>query len=113
MEEKEMKKSNKAGKSRKFRLKYHRWLVKNIPYYFFAAVLVTLYIANGHYADKMVRKISTTEKQLKEMEYEFKIVKREVIFRSKESELVKAVTPLGLQELKTPPLVIRDTIKAR
>ena len=45
------------------------------------------------------------------MEYEYKIVKREVIFRSKESELAKAVAPLGLEELKVPPMVIRDTIK--
>ena len=31
------------------------------------------------------------------MEYEFKTVKQDVIFRSKESELAKAVEPLGLK----------------
>lgn len=93
------------------KLKYNRWIVKNIPFYLFAAVLTVLYIANGHYADKMIRDTSRTEKNLKEMEYEFKIVKRDVIFRSKQSELARTVEPLGLQELTEPPFIINDTIR--
>lgn len=93
------------------KLQYNKWLVKNIPFYLFAAVLTVLYIANGHYASKMVRETSVTEKKLKEMEYEYKIVKRDVIFRSKQSELARAVAPLGLQEITEPPFVIKDTIK--
>lgn len=92
-------------------LRYNRWLVKNIPFTFFLGVLTAMYIANGHYADKMNREISRTEKSLKEMEFEFKTVKRDVIFRSKESELVKAVAPLGLQQLVVPPIRIIDTLK--
>ena len=89
---------------------YNRWIVKNIPFYFFAGVLAIIYIANGHYADKTMRQISTTEKNLKEMEYEFKTAKRDVIFRSKESELAKAVEPLGLKPLFVPPVRIIDTL---
>ena len=91
-------------------LKYTRWLVRNIPFYFFLAALAVMYIANGHYADKMVRKINKTENNLKEMEYEYKTVKRDVTFRSKESELSKAVEPLGLYPLVTPPIRIEDTL---
>ena len=91
-------------------LLYNKWLVKNIPFYLFAAVLAVIYIANGHYADKTMRNINSTAKHLKEMEYEFKTVKRDVIFRSKESELAKAVEPLGLKELLVPPVRIIDTI---
>lgn len=69
-------------------------------------MLTVLYIANGHYADKNIRKINATSKKLKEMEYEFKTIKRDVIFRSKESELVKAVEPLGLKELIAPPMIL-------
>jgi predicted transcriptional regulator YheO len=72
-----------------------------------------VYIANGHYADKMMRKISTTEKNLKEMEYEFKTVKQDVIFRSKESELAKAVEPLGLKLLMVPPVRLIDTLQEK
>jgi hypothetical protein len=89
---------------------YYRWIVKNIPFFLFIALLTVLYIANGHYADKNIRKINATAKQLKEMEYEFKTVKRDVIFRSKESELVKAVEPLGLKELTAPPMKIGDSV---
>lgn len=88
---------------------YYRWIVKNIPFFLFVAMLTVLYIANGHYADKAIRKINATEKHLKEMDYELKTVKRDVIFRSKESELVKAVEPLGLKELIAPPLKIGDS----
>lgn len=92
-------------------LKYNRWLVRNIPFYFFLALLAIAYIANGHYADKVVRKINATERNLKEMEYEYKTVKRDVTFRSKESELSKAVAPLGLNQMVVPPIRITDTLK--
>jgi predicted membrane protein len=87
---------------------YYRWIVKNIPFFLFTALLTVLYIGNGHYADKNIRKINATAKHVKEMEYEFKTVKQDVIFRSKESELVKAVEPLGLRELTAPPIKIGD-----
>lgn len=90
---------------------YYRWIVKNIPFFLFTALLTVLYIANGHYADKNIRKINATAKHLKEMGYEFKTVKRDVIFRSKESELVKAVEPLGLKELTAPPMKIGDSTR--
>jgi hypothetical protein len=90
---------------------YNRFIVKNIPFYFFISAIALVYIANGHYADKTMRKINETEKNLKEMEYEFKTVKQEVIFRSKESELAKAVEPLGLKPIMVPPLRIVDTLR--
>src|SRR5438045_9032824 len=88
---------------------YYRWIVKNIPFFLFIALLTVLYIANGHFADKNIRKINATAKHLKQTEYEFKTVKRDVIFRSKESELVKAVESLGLKELTAPPMKIGDS----
>jgi len=89
----------------------HKWVVQNIPFFLFLAVLAVLYIYNGHHADKLTRKISATEKHIKELEYEYKTIKSEVIFRSKASELVKAVEPLGLKELTTPPVMLVDSIK--
>lgn len=89
---------------------YNKWIVKNIPFYFFISAIAVIYIANGHYADKAMRQINNTSRHLKEMEYEFKTAKQEVIFRSKESELAKAVEPLGLKQLVIPPLRIVDTL---
>jgi hypothetical protein len=105
------KKLKGSAKKKHWLWMYNRWIVKNIPFYFFIAAIAIIYIANGHYADKTMRKINETEKNLKEMEYEFKTVKQEVMFRSKESELAKAVEPLGLKPLMAPPLRIIDTLQ--
>ncbi len=84
----------------------YKWVVKNIPFFLFLSVLAVLYIYNGHHADKLIKKIAVSEKNIKELEYEYKSVKSEVIFRSKASELVKVVVPLGLEESILPPVVI-------
>lgn len=86
----------------------HKWVVKNIPFFLFLTLLAVLYIYNGHHADKQILKISTTEKKIKELEYEYKTIKSDVIFRSKASELIKVVEPLGLKELKQPPVLLEE-----
>lgn len=92
------------------RLINYQWVVKNIPFFIFLGLLAVLYIYNGHHADKMVRKISEGEKRIKDMEYEYKTVQSEVIYRSKASELVKIVEPLGLKESFAPPITIKDSV---
>lgn len=84
----------------------HKWVVKNIPFFLFLTLLAVLYIYNGHFTDKLILKISISEKHIKELEYEYKTIKSEVIFRSKASELIKAVEPLGLKELTAPPVLL-------
>ena len=84
----------------------HKWVVRNIPFFLFLTVMAVLYIYNGHYTDKLILKINTTEKQIKELEYEYKTIKSDVIFRSKSSELIKAVEPLGLKEVTEPPVLL-------
>lgn len=105
-----MNKENKLGYKR---LQIYRWLVKNIPFFLFLAVLAVIYIYNGHYADKIVRNISKTSNELKELQYEYKTLKSEVMFRSKQSELAKAVEPFGLKELTTPPVMLEDSLAER
>ena len=88
-----------------------RWLnyqsvVKQVPFFLFLTVLAVVYIYNGHLADKTIRSISRTSRELKELQHEFKTVKSEVMFRSKQSELVKAVEPLGLKELAQAPVIL-------
>lgn len=89
----------------------YKWIVKNIPFFLFLAALAVIYIYNGHHADKLIRKIATSERNIKELEYEYKTLKSDVIFRSKASELVKAVEPLGLKEQKLPPVLLTDSDK--
>jgi cell division protein FtsL len=105
-EEKEISRKRKDRK----RLFGYRWIVKNIPFFLFLSVLAVVYIYNGHYADKTVRNINKVNKELKELQYEYKTLKSEVMYRSKQSELAKAVEPLGLKELTVPPAVLVDTL---
>jgi hypothetical protein len=97
-------------KKRRRRLFGYRWIVKNIPFFLFLAVLAIVYIYNGHYADNTVRSINKVNRELKELQHEYKTLKSEVMFRSKQSELAKAVQPLGLKELVVPPAVLVDTM---
>lgn len=84
-------------------------IVRQMPFFLFLAALAVVYIYNGHRADKLNRDIARTTKELKELQYEYKTVKGEVLFRSKQSELVKAVAPLGLKELDKSPIVLKDS----
>ncbi len=81
-------------------------IVRQMPFFLFLTLLAVGYIYNGHYADKLNREIAKTSKQLQELQYEYKTVKSEVLFRSKQSELMKAVEPLGLIELTASPIVL-------
>lgn len=85
-------------------------VVKQMPFFLFLTFLAVIYIYNGHYADKLNRELGRTAKDLKELKYEYKTVKGEVLFRSKQSELVKAVEPIGLKELTTSPVIVPDKI---
>jgi Bacteriodetes cell division protein (FtsL-like) len=101
-------------KERDLKLDWKKWLnyqsiVKQVPFFLFLTLLAVIYIYNGHYADKAIRNINRTSKEVKELQYEYKTVKSEVMFRSKPSELVKAVEPLGLKELVQSPVVLSDT----
>jgi hypothetical protein len=40
---------------------------------------------------------------LKDLQYEFKMVRSEWMFMTKQSEVVEAVRPLGLNEIVAPP----------
>ena len=98
-------------KARWKRILNYQSIVKQVPFFLFLAVLAVIYIYNGHYADKTIRNINQTAKEVKELQYEYKTVKSEVMFRSKQSELARAVEPLGLKELMIAPVVLRDTIQ--
>ncbi len=87
-------------------LNYHS-IVKQVPFFLFLALLAVIYIYNGHYADKTIRQISRTAKEVKELQWEYKTLKSEVMFRSKLSEVAKAVSPLGLKELTESPVVLK------
>lgn len=83
------------------------WITKNIGFFLFLAVLTILYIANGHWADKTIRDISRTTREIKDLQFEYKTLKSELMYQTRESELVKAVQEQGLKISETPPIHIK------
>lgn len=101
---------------KRIKFSWKKWLnyqsiVKQVPFLFFLAFLAIVYIYNGHTADKTVRKINEVAKEVKELQWEYKSLKSEVMFRSKPSELSKALRPLGLSELNETPYVLKDSLE--
>ena len=98
----------KRSTSRAFGLLFnYRWIVKNITFFLFLAALAVAYIANCYMADNSIRKINDTGRRLKDLQYEYKTLKSEMMFKSRESEMVKAAEPLGLVMDTTSPARIK------
>ncbi len=88
-----IKKTSKKGVGNLFQSK---WINTNLGYFFYLALLAVCYIAYGHWTDKTIRAINKTETQLKDLQYEYKTVKSQVMKLSEEGEVLKAAAPLGL-----------------
>ena len=86
------------------RLLSYQWIPKNPSFFVFVAFLAILYIANGHEADRIIRDINITESDIKELKYEYKILKSEEVVTNRQGQIVEAAATLGLK-LSTPPPV--------
>ncbi len=86
----------------------YQWIVKNIPFFLYLSALTVLYIANGHRADTTIRRINATTNELKELQFAYKTLKSEVMFKSEEVQIVKATEPLGLKVSKEMPTRLKE-----
>ncbi len=88
----------------------YTWIIKHLTFLMFLALLAVIYIANGHWADKTIRDINVTAKQVKDMEYEYKNLKSLEMYRTRESQVTQAAAALGLKPSTVPPVkLITDT----
>ncbi|MDE3235722.1 MAG: hypothetical protein KGO81_07195 [Bacteroidota bacterium] len=92
-----------AGKNPLKKMFNSQWITGNMNFFIFLSVLAILYIANGHMADKTIRNINKTQSELKELQFEYKTVKSEVMFKSEESQVLKAAEPMGLKVSREVP----------
>ena len=86
----------------------YQWIVKNIPFFLYLSALTVLYIANGHRADTTIRRINATTNELKELQFAYKTLKSELMFKSEEVQIVKATEPLGLKVSKEMPTRLKE-----
>ena len=106
----EVKGTTKGGtKSSKFKgfkevLSGGKWINKNLNFFLFLTALAVLYIANGHMADRTVRNINKTQQEIKDLQFEYKTVKSEVMYKSEEAQVEKAAEPIGMRITKDVPV---------
>jgi cell division protein FtsL len=86
----------------------YEWILKNLLFFLFLTLLAVIYIANGHVADNTIRDINSTAKEVKELQYEYKSLKSEEMFKSRESQIVEAATPLGLKIPDQQPMRLKS-----
>ncbi|MFK7810780.1 MAG: FtsL-like putative cell division protein [Saprospiraceae bacterium] len=79
------------------------WILKNVPFVFFLVFLLIAYIANAHYSEKKIRAIQGLQKEVKELRWEYNSLKSGLMYSTKQSEVVKAVAPMGLKPMKGKP----------
>lgn len=79
-----------------------------LPFIVFLAFLGMIYIGNRHTAENNIRKIDRLNKEVKELSWDFKTLKAELMYKSKQTEVVKRVdSTLGLKVPVEPPIKIK------
>ena len=73
-----------------------------LPFLCFLACLGMVYIGNSHFAVNNVRRIDKLNKEVKELRWEYKSLKADLMFKSKLTEVAKKVDTLGIKELIEP-----------
>ncbi len=83
------------------------WILKNFPFVLFLVFLTIIYIANAHYSEKKIRQIQSLQNEVRELRWEYMSLKANLMFSAKQSEVTKAVAPLGLKPMKGRPKIIK------
>lgn len=88
-------------------------IAKLMPYIFFLTGIALIYIANSYYAEKTIREIDMTTKEIKELRSEYISVKSDLISKSNQSQVATLVFPAGLKESRTAPkkIVVNQSSK--
>jgi len=81
-----------------------------LPFVVFIGFLAMIYIGNRHFAENNIRDIDKLSKEVKELSWDFKTLKADLMLKSTQTEVAKEVDTLGLTEPNEPPkkIVIRE-----
>ena len=82
-----------------------------LPFIIFVAFLAMVYISNRHLAENNIRLIDKLGKEVKELSWDFKTTKADLMLKSTQTEVAKLVDTLGLKESVAPPhkIVIQES----
>ena len=74
-----------------------------LPFVLFMVLLGMLYLGNMHLAEKTIRDIDKTEKEVKELSWDYKTAKAELAYKSTLSEVARRADTLGIKQSIEPP----------
>jgi hypothetical protein len=79
----------------------------NLRFILFVGGLTLVYITNALHAERKIHEMQRLEKDIKELKWEYMAIKRDVLYRSMQSQLDGNVESLGLNLSSGGPKVIR------
>ncbi len=74
-----------------------------LPFVLYIAFLGMIYIGNRHLAEKNIRKIDKLNKEVKELNWAYKVAKADMAFKSTLNEVAQRTDTLGIKESLAPP----------
>jgi hypothetical protein len=80
-----------------------------LPFIIFLGFLGMIYIGNRHFAENNIRDIDKLSKEVKELSWDFKTLKADLMLKSTQTEVAGMVDTLGLKEPVEPPKKIMIT----
>lgn len=81
-------------------------ILLNLPFVLFLVLLAVLHIANNHMAETYARSIVRTEKEVKQLRWQYMTTTSSLMLKSKQSEVARLVDAQGIRELRIPPYKI-------
>jgi hypothetical protein len=80
--------------------------VKYLPHILYVAAIMIFYIGNSHYAERTIRQIDKLKVEVDDYRADYTTLKSDLMFASKQSEVAKKVSSLGIEESSQPPFKI-------
>jgi hypothetical protein len=74
-----------------------------LPFIIFLAFLGMVYIGNRHLTERNIHDIDKLNKEVKELSWDFKTLKADLMQKSTQTEVAKYADSLGLKEPVEPP----------
>ena len=83
-----------------------------LPFVLYVALIGMIYIGNRHFAEKNIRDIDKIGKEVKELNWDYKVAKAELAYKSTLTEVAKRADTLGVRESIQPAqkLVVKEVV---
>jgi hypothetical protein len=88
----------------------YEWIGNNIPFFLYCTFLGVLFIANDHWGSKMIRRVNKLAAEVKDLNYETKVLKGALLFVNKQSQLQNAVSSMELEISKDNVILVTDSM---